>query len=128
MLEIRTIKVLLNIPISDILPTIQAYTKAYNLVCQTGWNDKDFNGVSLHHKTYKATRKYLPANLAISARVKATETLLSIKTKLKKKQKVSCPQSKQCSIRYNSRTFNFWLSKNQISLLTIKGQSAQRES
>lgn len=46
--QIRTVKLKLDIQPKDIKPTIDAYTKAYNLVCQTGWNDKDYNGVSLH--------------------------------------------------------------------------------
>ena len=56
---IRTIKVKLNQPKEMFEPTIQAYTKAYNFVCQTGYDSKDFNGVSLHHKTYFTTREYL---------------------------------------------------------------------
>ena len=49
----RTIKIKLDISIEAIKPTIEAYTKAFNFVCRTGWNDSDSNGVSLHHKTYK---------------------------------------------------------------------------
>ena len=49
----RTIKIKLNIPIETIKPTFDAYTKAFNVICQTGWDDSDSNGVSLHHKTYK---------------------------------------------------------------------------
>jgi len=36
-------------PVETIQPTINAYTKAFNLVCQAGWNDSDSNGVSLHN-------------------------------------------------------------------------------
>ena len=89
----RTIKLKLNIPESEVIPTIQAYTKAYNLVSQQGWQDKDYNAISLHHKTYKNVREQfnLPAQLAISSRTKAVESLKSVRTKLKKKQKATCP-------------------------------------
>lgn len=118
----RTIKLKLNIPKKDIIPTITAYTKSYNFVCQQGWKDKVFNGISLHHKTYSFTKQYLPSQLAISSRTKATETLKSVKAKLKKKQKVSCPVSKQCSIRYDKNSITIWFDKKEISILTINGR------
>ena len=142
---IRTIKLKLNQPKSMFEKTIQAYTKAYNYVCQTGYDSRDFNGVSLHHKTYKTTRKYLSADLSISARVKATESLKSWKTIKKNTEKENqkrtkynqthinkrpkkllklpkCPQSKSCSIRYNDKTFTTWFNKNLISIQTLKGR------
>ena len=33
---IRTAKIKLNIGISEVLPTLQAYTNAFNFVCQVG--------------------------------------------------------------------------------------------
>ena len=76
---IRTVKLKLDVPVSDIYPTFENYTKAFNFVCSTGWKDNDFNGVSLHHKTYYKSREFfhLPSQLAISARMKATESLVS---------------------------------------------------
>ncbi|MDO9534777.1 MAG: transposase [Bacillota bacterium] len=118
----RTIKLKLNIPVETIKPTIEAYTKAFNFVCQVGWNDSDSNGVSLHHKTYSFLREYLPSQLAVSARMKATEAIKSVKAKLKKKQKATCPQAKQSSIRYDARSFNIWFDRNELSLLTIGGR------
>jgi len=119
---VRTIKIRLNEPKSIFQPTIDAYTKVFNFTCQIGWNDKDFNGVSLHHKVYSTTRQYLPSQLAVSARTKATEALKSTRKKLKQKKKVSCPQSKQASIRYDARSYNVWLEKSEISLSTIEGR------
>jgi IS605 OrfB family transposase len=141
---IRTIKVKLNQPKSMFEPTIQAYTKAYNFVCQTGYDSKDLNGVSLHHKTYHITREYLSADLAISARVKATESLKSWKALKKNAEKTNakrtqynqnhpnkskkllkiprCPQSSNCSIRYNDKTFTTWFDKNLISIQTLEGR------
>ena len=118
----RTIKLKLNIPIEIIKPTINAYTEAFNSICQTGWNDSDSNGVSLHHKTYKQIRRYLPSQLAVSARMKATEALKSVKVKIRKKQKATCPQAKQSSIRYDARSYNVWFDRNELSLLTIGGR------
>jgi putative transposase len=120
----RTIKLKLNIPESEILSTVQAYTKAYNLICQQGWQDKDYNAISLHHKTYKNVRKQfnLPAQLAISARTKATESLKSVRSRIIKKQKATQPNSKQCSIRYDKNSITIWFDKEKISLLTVNGR------
>jgi len=118
----RTIKIKLDIPTENINPTIEAYTKAFNAVCHVGWNDSDSNGVSLHHKTYKELRKYLPSQLAVSARMKATEALKAVKKRIRKKQKATCPQSKQSSIRYDARSYNVWFERNEISILTIDGR------
>ena len=86
-------------------PTIDAYTKAYNLVCQTGWDAQETNGVSLHHLTYKTTREYLPSQLAISARMKATESLKAVATKIKQGGKATCPRSNRCAIRYDANSY-----------------------
>jgi hypothetical protein len=34
---IRTAKIKLNISVAEMLPTMQAYTKAFNLVASVGW-------------------------------------------------------------------------------------------
>ena len=73
---IRTIKLKLDISSETIKPTIKAYTQAFNYICSIGWKDGDANGISLHHKTYQETRKYLPSQLAISARTRATDSIL----------------------------------------------------
>lgn len=118
----RTVKLKLDIPIETIQPTIEAYTNAFNYVCQTGWKDSDSNGVSLHNKTYSDTRQYLPSQLAVSARMKATEAIKAVKARIKKKQKATCPQSKQSSVRYDARSYNVWFDRNELSLLTIGGR------
>lgn len=141
---IRTIKLKLDADSQAFKPTVEAFTKAFNHVCQIGWHDKDYNGVSLHQKTYSATRTYLPAQLACSARMKATEALKGTATAIKKRNKrlkdleqkrikypnrfyktpkeISCPQSKQSSIRYDARSYNIWFDRNEISLLTVDGR------
>jgi IS605 OrfB family transposase len=118
----RTIKIKLDISVESIRPTIEAYTKAFNLVCRVGWNDSDSNGVSLHRKTYTELREYLPSQLAVSARMKATEALKAVKTKIRKKQKATCPQAKQISIRFDARSYNVWFDRSELSLLTVGGR------
>ncbi len=118
----RTIKIKLNIPIEIIKPTVEVYTKAFNHVCRVGWDDSDSNGVSLHNKTYFHTREYLPSQLAVSARMKATEAIKGVKARIKKKQKATCPQTKQSSIRYDARSYNVWFDRNELSLLTTEGR------
>lgn len=119
---IRTITIKLEEPRSTFQPTVEKYTQAFNLVCKTGFKDGDKNGVSLHKKTYCETREYLPSQLAISARVKATEALKSVCARIKKGKKASCPVSKQCSIRYDDRSSTIWFERNEVSLLTISGR------
>ncbi|MBT9141512.1 MAG: hypothetical protein DDT30_02104 [Dehalococcoidia bacterium] len=118
----RTVKTKLNILPEIIKPTIEAYTQAFNYVCKTGWQDGDTNGVSLHHKTYRETRKYLPSQLAVSARMKATEALKATRTRLRKGQKATCPKSEQSSIRFDDRSYNVWFDRDEISILTIDGR------
>ena len=74
---IRTAKIKLRVSAEEVLPTLQSYTKAFNFVSARGFADHDKNGVSLHKKTYYETREYLPSQLAISSRMKATEALKS---------------------------------------------------
>lgn len=119
---VRTIKLKLEVKPEELLGTFSAYTKSFNLVAQTGWADNDFNSVSLHQKTYKEARKFLPSQLAISSRMKATEALLAVKSLQRKGKKVSCPQSTNCSIRLDARSFNIWTSKNECSILTVEGR------
>ena len=117
---IRTIKIKLNVSESQLQPTIAAYTASYNQVCKTGFQPKIItNGVELHNLTYVEARKSLPSQLAISARMKATETLKSVKALKGKK----CPQSKHCSIRLDANSYNVWLgTPNIVSILTIDGR------
>ena len=119
---IRTVKLKLDVPVSDIYPTFENYTKAFNFVCDVGWKDNDSNGVSLHHKTYYKTREYLPSQLAISARMKANESLVSCLNKRRKNKKVRKPHSNICSIRLDACSYNIWFEKNLISISTTNGR------
>jgi putative transposase len=115
------------------MPTIEAYTKAFNYVAQTSWDDNDRNGVSLHHKTYRKCREYLTADLTCSARNKAIEAVKSVRAlqkneysqaKYEKREAriFSCPQSKQTSIRHNDKTFTIWFDRNEVSIQTLTGR------
>jgi len=118
----RTIKIKLDVDLQSVLPTIQSYTKAFNCVCDIGWNDQDFDKISLHKKTYRIIREYLPSKLTQSARDKACESLKAAIHKKRKNLKVSKPQSKFCSIRYDSCSFNVWFDRNELSISTISGR------
>jgi IS605 OrfB family transposase len=117
---IRTAKIKLSISPSDILPTLIAYTKAFNFVCEKGFSIKEKNGVNLHKLCYQETREYLPSQLACSARMKATEALRGIFAKPKKY--VSCPKSKLCSARYDKNSYTLFLDSKKVSILTVSGR------
>ena len=119
---IRTARIKLNLSVADVQPTILAYTKAFNHVCQVGFNSKDKNSISLHRKTYTETRLYLPSQLAISSRMKAAEALASAFTKTKYKKLGSCTVSSTCSIRYDRNSYSLFLDKKEVSLLTVNGR------
>lgn len=120
----RTMKLKLDLPMVSILPTIVEYTSAYNYVCSIGWPDKDSNGVSLHKRTYQYCREAfnLPSQLAISARMRATESIKSALTKAKKKETVSCPKSNLIGIRLDANSFSIWFDRNEVSFSTISGR------
>ena len=133
MAMVRTIKLKVKVKPEILEPTISAFTKAYNFVCQVGWNEHDTNGVSLHHKTYKTCREYLTADLSCAARTKAVESIKSVKAlqkaeyKLAKIQKrepriFSCPESRRMSVRYEQRLFNISIENHEVSLHTISGR------
>jgi len=120
----RTIKLKLEVDSETFKPTLEAYTDAFNYVCQTAWDNQEFNGVSLHHLTYHQVRNDtgLKSQLAISARVKATEALASTQVSKKKGKKVSCPKNKCSTIRYDDRSLTVDFANRTINILTLKGR------
>ena len=118
---IQTAKIKIDMSASEILPTIQAYTNAFNFICETGFLSKDKNKISLQKKTYYDIKEFLPSQLTISVITKASEALASVFTKTKHKKLGSQPKSKLCSIRYDKNSYS--ISKdNKLSLLTISGR------
>jgi len=124
MKQIRTVKIQLKVNSQVFKPTIDAYIQAFNFVCNTAWDNQEFNGVKLHHLTYHQVRQdtKLKSQLAISSRMKATEALASVITRKKKGKKVSCPQSKCCPIRYDNRSLTVDFVNNTINILTLEGR------
>ena len=120
----RTAKIKLNISVAEVLPTMKAYTNAFNFVCQVGFDKKNFNGVSLHKLTYRQSREdfNLPSQLAISSRMKATEAIKSTLIRTKNKKLGSCPQSKLCSIRLDVHSYSLFIKKKMVSILTLSGR------
>jgi putative transposase len=126
--------------------TLEQFTHAFNSVVAYGWQNKERNGVKLHHATYRDTKVACPglvSDLLIQARVKATETVKSALTwqaknladypkrvaKAQKKNKpvptfkpVKCPQSKLCPVRYNVHTYTFNWEKQVVRLSTTHGK------
>lgn len=109
---------------SILTQAIQAYTDSFNQVSAYGWTHKVFNGIELHKATYRTQRELfaLPSQLAISARMKATEALVSIKALLRKGKKAHQPQSLRCPIRYDQRSYGLWFDRSEVSLLTLQGR------
>jgi putative transposase len=130
----KAAKIKLNLSVAEVLPTMRAYTQAFNFVAEIGFEQKEKNGVRLHHLTYYQLRELtsLPAELTISARMKATEALKAAFTKMKKKPRPKdpnklarpqkCPQSKLCSIRYSKNAYSLFLKKKEASLLLLGGR------
>ena len=119
---VQTAKLVIDCSPKEFESTIDAYTKAFNLVCKTGFESNDHNGYSLHHKTYRECRQWLPSQLAISARTKAAESLNSVHAKIKAGKKASCPQSKRTAIRLDANSYSLWLNKKIISVSTVDGR------
>jgi len=127
-----------------LLETVQQYTECFNAVAAYGWEQGEKNSVELHKATYYPLREahpYLPSQLVISARVKATEALKSAFTwKVKKEREfpkkvaralardkpaptfkpVRCPHSDISSIRYDQRSYAFH--GDHVSLATVAGR------
>ena len=104
--------------------TIEQYTWSFNAVCKYGWEHNLTSGTQLHKATYYDHRTItkLPAQLVCAARVKATEALKSVRAKKRKKEVVSCPQSKFCAIRYDARSYTVWFDRHELTLLTLNGR------
>src|SRR5713101_1131152 len=114
---IRTAKFILPIgAATQLLPCVEAYTKAYNYCCQIGWDQKVSRGTKLHELTYLICREQfgMPAQLACSVRGKAIESLKSVRgLRSKRKRKITCPQSKRASIRYDIRSYTLNLESRE---------------
>ena len=112
--------------------TLTAYQSSYNRVIEYQWpNIKEhINGVKIHHATYRKEKEYgLPTALICSARVRATETLKSVQTSLKKRLFVNPlatfnqpTANKPIPIRYNNTCMVVQLTENWVSFSTLEGR------
>ena len=106
--------------------TLRQSTACVNTVCRYGWFHHERNGIRLHHATYRSLRAeydHLPAQLVVSARMKAAEALKSVAERRKQGKKISCPQSERCPIRYDARSYWVHLSDGIASLATVEGRA-----
>jgi IS605 OrfB family transposase len=126
--------------------TLAQYTACFNAVALHGFETSCSNGVQLHKETYyplRAEFPHLPAQLVCAARVKATEAVKSALTWKGKQEKaypkkgakaqkkgysipplkpVKAPESEQCPIRYDMRSYWVKWATNTCSLATVDGR------
>lgn len=116
-----------------LLATLAQHTACYNTVSRYGWDHGEKNGVTLHKATYYNLRgQYpdLPSQLVISARVRATESIVSAFVLSRKRnrkgepRKVSCPHSSMAPIRYDARSYRFNSAHHTAHLSTVAGRIA----
>lgn len=124
----RTIRLLLQ-PTAEqaamLADTMRQFTAVFNAVCRYGWEQREKNGVRLHHATYfplKAEYPELVSDLHVQARVKATEALKGALTLARKGRRVSAPQSEACPPRYNHHTFRLDSDTRTVRLSTVAGR------
>jgi len=105
--------------------TLRLSTACFNAVCRYGWHHHERNGIRLHHGTYRNLRAQhptLPAQLVVSARMKAGEALQSVEARRQQGRVVACPQSAHCPIRYDARSYGVHLPEGCASLATVSGR------
>lgn len=132
----KTAKIKLNIPVSEIMPTINAYTKAFNIICQDGYEAKIHNNIKLHHLTYYKIRELipeLPSELVQCARKRASAALATNKNKDRNNagkrnndgdliSKSKCPKSKIQSLNFTKKSFTLFLKDKIITFSSISGR------
>lgn len=118
-----------------LIETIKQHAACYNAVARYGWDTNTKNGVELHKATYYTLREQfpqLPSQLVISARMRATESLVSAFALRKKKnskgefKKVSCPGcplgASFATIRFDVRSYRFNVKQSFAHLSTVAGR------
>ena len=124
----RTVKIKLNTTPehqSHLLATMQQYAACFNAVTAVGWEGGITNGVALHKVTYyplRAEYPAMPAQLVISARMKASESIKSATARKKKGRKASRPVSKYGAVRYDARTYTYFKDQGTVSLSSVAGR------
>lgn len=128
----RTIKLILEpteTQTTTFKETCFLFTEVFNAICSWGWENKEKNGIRLHHEFYHPLKiKYpsLVSDLHVQARVKATEAIKGALTLKKKNKKVSCPKSVLCPPRYNLHTFKVDWESRTVRMSTTAGRQTIR--
>lgn len=110
---------------SILFRTLAGCRDCFNAVSEYGWENRIWNGVTLHKATYydqRAEHPALPSQLVISSRMKATEAVKSAFALLKKGRKVGAPHTERGSVRYDARTYRMEIEKGLVGLSTVEGR------
>src|SRR5215469_2908258 len=100
--------------------TGRAFNAAASWIAAVCWEEGITNPNTAHHRVYGETRASfgLGAQLAVCARAKAVEAIMSVKAK----HRETCPQfGMRGSIRYDARTYRL-MSLDRVSLNTLEGR------
>jgi IS605 OrfB family transposase len=111
--------------------TSRQFTAVFNVVCAYGWQQREKNGIKLHHALYYALKADYPAlvsDLHVQARIKATEAVKSSLSLLDLGQKVSQPCSMACSPRYNLHSYRIDWESRTVRMSLIGGRQTIRFS
>ena len=112
---------------SALSETSRLFTLAFNAVAEHGWREREKNGVTLHHATYRPLKAQYPtlvSDLHIQARVKATEAVKSALALQKQGRCVSVPVSRACPPRYNVHTMRLDWQSGTVRLSTTSGRQS----
>jgi putative transposase len=104
--------------------TCAEFTEVFNEVCRVGWEQREKNGVRLHHLTYRRLKEKFPklvCDLHCQARIKATEALKFVFQQLRKGKKSSCPHSLKYPLHYERHTMRLSWEHHFVRLSTVDG-------
>lgn len=107
------------------------FTDVFNAVAAYGWQQREKNGVKLHHALYYPLREQYPtliSDLHVQARVKATEAVKSALALQKAGRTVHQPHANACPPRYNQNSYKVdWESRTvRLSTTTTAGRQTIR--
>jgi putative transposase len=106
-----------------LIQTMRLTTVCFNAVAAYGWQQEQRNSVELHKATYYPLRSEhptLPAQLVVSARMRAGEAITSALTRRKQGRRTTCPKATMVPIRYDVRSYR--LIGATASLATVSGR------
>jgi IS605 OrfB family transposase len=130
---IRTTIVKLNTSEEDfkiLQNTMSTFTDQYNFCCSVGFDNHIRNSIDIHKLTYQQCRKFLPSQLAVSARTLAASSLASEFSQMRKRkfnrkgQEIvyHAPHSKCMPILLDRNSHTLYSEKLLLSILTCSGR------